>query len=612
MFDSTLFQITAVVTLGIVSQWLAWRFRLPAIIITSLVGVLAGPFLQLLDPQESFGSLFNPLISIAVAVILFEGSLSLNIKNMKDSRHAIFRISTLGSLIAWFVGALTAHFLAGLSLEVSFIISGLFIITGPTVIIPLLRQAKIKERPATILKWEGIIVDPVGVLLALFTLKIVLWTSGMISTSDLFLFFGASALSAFIGVAVGYLLGKMLEQGYIPEFLKSPIVLVSALLAFVVSDEMMHETGLLAVTAMGIIMANMNLSSLKDLLHFKENISVLMISAVFIMLTASLSLDTLLALFNWHILAFVLVMLLIVRPVSIWLSTIGVELIKQERLFIGWIAPRGIISLTVSGFFASELAHFGFQNTDMITALTLALIFATVIAHGLSIRWVAKKLELQSTDDCGILIVGGNAFSAVLAQEIQSFQKPVLVVDRSWGALSQARSLGIATVVGDILSEHIEYHVDLTPYDILIASTYDDAYNALICQRFIPELGREQIFQTAIHQDDPSDYGKCIGGKKLFAEEYDIHKLNRLIEEGYTIRKTQLTSAYTFEDYLNDDSHKSIPLFAVDAEKHLTFLTGGKKLSFDAGTTIVSLISPTRMMEKALEKALNSENPTKG
>ncbi|RHW40107.1 sodium:proton antiporter [Lysinibacillus yapensis] len=611
MFDSILFQITAVVTLGILSQWVAWRFRLPAIIITSLIGLVAGPFLNLLDPQESLGPLYGPLISIAVAVVLFEGSLNLDMKKMKDSRHAIFRISTFGSLIAWFVGAIVAYFLAGLSLEASFIISGLFIITGPTVIIPLLRQAKIKERPATILKWEGIIVDPVGVLLALFSLKIVLWMSEMITTTALLLFFGASVLSTLIGVVVGYMLGKFLEQGYIPEFLKSPIVLVSALLVFVLSDEMMHETGLLAVTAMGIIMANMDLTSLKDLLHFKENISVLMISAVFIILTASLSIDTLIGLLNWPMLAFVIAMLFLVRPLSVWLSTIGLGLTKQERLFIGWIAPRGIISLTVSGFFASELAHFGFQNTEAITALTLSLIFTTVIAHGLSIRWVAKKLELQSGDDGGLLIVGGSAFSAVLAHAIQSFNKPVLIVDRSWEALSSARSLGIAAEVGDILSEQFEYHADLTPYEVLVASTYDDAYNALICQRFIPELGREQTFQTALPQHYPREYSKGIGGKKLFEEGYDIHKLNRLIEEGYTIRKTPLTEQYTFDDYLKDDRHKTIPLFAVDKGQHLTFLTGEQKGPFDAGTTIVSLTSPTRMMTKAIEKATGGESRTK-
>ncbi len=611
MLDSILFQMVSIVVLGILSQWIAWRFRLPAIVIMSLVGLVVGPFLHLFNPQESFGELFNPVISLAVAVILFEGSLNLDIREINEFRRSIFRISTVGSIIAWIAGAFAAYFLAGLTLDVAFIVGGLFIVTGPTVIMPLLRQARLKERPATILKWEGIVVDPFGVLLALFALEVVLWTNGMITEKSLLIFIGAIVLTAVIGAVAGFLLGRLLEQGFIPEFLKSPVVLVSVLLVFVLSDGVMHETGLLSVTMMGLVMANMRLTSFKDLLHFKENISVLMISSIFIMLTASISISTLMDLLNLQMLLFVLAMLFIVRPISIWLSTIGVDLTKQERMLIGWIAPRGIIALTVSGFFASVLSKAGFQDADIITALTLALIFATVIAHGFSISWFAKKLGLQATDEIGVMIVGGGAFSAIFAEAIQSYNKPVLILDRSWGALSHARQLGIKTEVADILSEYTEYHVDLTPYEILIAATEEDAYNSLICHRFVPELGRENIFQTPIHSGDPNDYSKSMGGKTLFDQEYDIHTLNRYIEEGYTIRKTHLTEQYTLENFLKDNSHKTVPLFAVDKDNNLIFLSNARKRSFEPGTTIVSLTSHTRKMEKAFEKASNVENPTK-
>ena len=611
MLDLIHFQIVAIVALGIFSQWIAWRFRLPAIVIMSVAGLIVGPFLGLFNPQESFGDIFNPIISLAVAIVLFEGSLSLDIREIKDSRKSIFRVSTLGSLISWIAGSFAAHYLAGISLDVAFIIGGIFIVTGPTVIMPLLRQAKLKERPATILKWEGLVVDPFGALVALFALEVVLWTNDKITSASLLMFFGASVLSVIIGAGAGFLLGRLLEHGYIPEYLKSSIVLVSVLLVFVLSDTIMHETGLLAVTAMGIIMANMHLTCLRDLLHFKENISVLMISAVFIMLTASLSVSTLMDILSWKMLLFVLAMLFIVRPISIWLSTIGVDLTKQERILIGWIAPRGIIALTVSGFFANVLAEEGFEDADIITALTLALVFATVMAHSFTISWFAKKLDLQATDEAGVVIVGGSPFSAVFGEAIQSFNKPVLIMDRSWGSLNQARQLGLKTEVGDILSEKTEYHVDLTPYEMLVAATEDDAYNALICHHFVPELGREQIFQTPSLSGHPSGYSKSIGGKSLFDEEYDIHALNRLVQEGYMIRKTQLTDQYTLGDFITDNDHKTIPLFAVDSENNLVFLANAKKRSFEAETTIVSLTSPTRMMEKAMEKATHTEAQTK-
>ncbi|MGE7666822.1 cation:proton antiporter [Ureibacillus composti] len=607
MLDSVLFQIAMIITIGVLSQWIAWRFRLPAIVIMSLAGLIIGPFLGLFSPQETFGEIFSPIISLAVAIILFEGSLSLDFREIRGFRHSIVRISTVGALIAWLLGSLAAHYLAGLSLDVAFVIGGLFIVTGPTVIIPLLRQAKLKERPATILKWEGIVVDPFGALVALFAMEVVFFRNEMISGTSLLLFFGASVLAAAIGAGVGFSIGWLLERGYIPEYLKSPIVLGSVLLVFVLSDAIMHETGLLAVTAMGIVMANMHLSSLRDLLHFKENISVLLISSVFIMLTASLSIDTLLEILNWRMLAFVLAMMFVVRPLSIWLSTIGVGLTNNERTLIGWIAPRGIVALTVSGFFADVLVKSGFEGAEIITALTLGLVFSTVLAHGFSIGWFAKKLGLQATEESGVIIVGGGSFTAVLAEAIQSFDKPALIMDREWGRLYKARQLNIKTAVGDILSEHTEFSVDLTPYETLIAASGEDAYNALICHRFLPEYGREHIYQTPMHTGDPSDYSKSLGGKTFLDHGYDIHTLNRLVDEGYTIRKTTLTEQYTYSDYEEDQkSQTTIPLFAVDQDNNLFFLEDNKKRSLD-GVTIVSLTSPIRKIIKAIEKAGNNE-----
>src|SRR5690606_224799 len=284
-----------------------------------------------------------PIISLAVAIILFEGSLNLNFKEIKTFSKPVLRIVTLGAFIAWIAGSLAAHYLAGLSIAVSFVIGGLFIVTGPTVILPLLRQAKLKARPAAILKWEGIVVDPFGALLALFAFQFVLFAMGEESAAAFGLFFLAAMFAVLLGLGVGWGMGRMFEKGQIPEFLKSPMVFAVVLLVFTVSDIVMHETGLLAVTAMGIMMANMNITSINEMRHFKENISVLLISSIFVMLTASLSLEVLLKILNWQIIAFVLAMLFVVRPLSIWLSTIGTDLTNQEKTLIGWIAPRGIV-----------------------------------------------------------------------------------------------------------------------------------------------------------------------------------------------------------------------------------------------------------------------------
>lgn len=606
MLDSLLFQISLIVFLGILSQWLAWRFNIPAIVIMSFAGLLVGPVLHLFDPSESFGAIFNPLISLAVAIILFEGSLSLDFREIRGFRKPIFRIATVGAFVAWILGSLAAHYLAGLSLPVAFVIGGLFIVTGPTVIIPLLRQAKLKERPASILKWEGIVVDPFGALLALFAFNVVLFLDGHSTGTALLAFFAASLFAVILGVGVGFGLGLILERGIIPEYLKSPTVFAFVLIAFAISDAVMHETGLLAVTAMGMIMANMHLSSIRDMRHFKENVSVLLISSVFVMLTASLSLDTLLSILDWHLLLFVLAMMFIVRPLSIFIATINTGIPVNEKILIGWIAPRGIVALTVSGFFATVLVDAGYEDGQLLTALTLALVFATVIVHGFSISWLADKLGLTATKEAGVLLVGGSPFTALLGKELQDLGKPVLIMDRNWQELRDARRVGVPSLAGDVLSEQTEYSVDLTPYEKMIVATPDDAYNALICSSFVPELGRENIYQTTMHMNNPHDYRKSLGGKLLFEATQDIHHLNELVEAGYVLRRTSVTEKYTYEQFMRAKDNTTIPLFVLRSDGALSFFVNGKVRNVEDGDSIISLVSPA-IKEARIQERLEQE-----
>lgn len=565
MFDQLLFQLPFIIFIGLFSQWLAWRFRMPAIVIMSIAGLIIGPFTGLVSPKEAFGPIFHTIISLAVAVILFEGSLSLDFREIRGFRKSILRISTVGAAIAWLAGSTAAHFVAGLSWPVAFVIGGLFIVTGPTVILPLLRQAKLKERPAAILKWEGIVVDPFGALLALFAYQVVLGLYQLEGGTSLPVFFISAFLAALLGGIVGYLMGQCLERGLIPEFLKSPLLLATILLVFALSDAIMHETGLLAVTVMGLVMANMHLTSHHELLHFKENISVILISSVFIMLTASLTVETLWQIVDWRMLLFVLAMMFIVRPLSIWIATINTGLTLEERALIGWIAPRGIVALTVSGYFTTALQDVGFQSAQLLTALTLALVFATVVAHGFSIGWLAKKLHLQASTGKGIVIVGASPFTTQLATSLHSNGIDVLVMDRSWEDLSAARHNGLKTETGDILSEHTEFYVDLTPYDQLIVATKQDAYNVLVCADFVPELGRLNIYQTALHSTDPKNYSRKYGGQLLVDAEHDIHQLNALIEQGAQLRQTKITEVFTVKDYLEQNPN-AVMIYAMTSD----------------------------------------------
>ncbi|WP_246880590.1 sodium:proton antiporter [Sporosarcina sp. 6E9] len=607
MFDSLLFDLMLVVLIGILSQWVAWRFRMPAIVVMSVAGLLVGPIFGLINPQESMGDLFGPIITFAVALILFEGSLNLDFKEIRGFNKPVLRIITIGAFIAWIAGSLAAHYVAGLSLSVSFIIGGLFIVTGPTVILPLLRQAKLKPRPAAILKWEGIVVDPFGALLAVFAFEFIRFVDGEVTFNSFLLFFAASIFAVILGWGVAQILGIAFEHGRVPEFLKSPVLFAVVIFTFVFSDEIMPQTGLLAVTAMGMTMANMHLTSIREIRHFKENISVLLISGIFVMLTASLNPTVLIEIFNSNIILYVLAMLFIVRPLSIWISTIGTDLTAREKLLVGWIAPRGIVALTVSGYFATILLEQGYPDAELLTALTFALVFSTVVLHGFTIGPLAKKLNLTTTEESGILIVGGSRFAAEFAKSVIETGNEVIIIDRTWAGLTHARKLGLNSFVGDILSRKLDYELDLTPYRFMLAMSKIDTYNAHVCEDFEPDFGRDHLYQTAFHFNHENMSSTVSGGATLFTPAISIYDLEDRINTGHVIRKTLITKQYSYTQYLRERDDKSILLYILRADNSIEFFTPDVELSAQAGDTIMSLTSPAKTIEKVKER-LDVEN----
>ncbi|MFS0750239.1 cation:proton antiporter [Oceanobacillus sp. 1P07AA] len=594
MVPSLLFEIMLIGVLGIASQWIAWRYRLPAIVVMSVTGLAVGPIFGVINPEEDFGALYSPLISAAVAIILFEGSLNLSFKELRGIGRPVFRISTIGAFIAWILGSLTAHYIAGLSWAVAFVIGGLFVVTGPTVIMPLLRQAKLKARPAKILKWEGIIVDPIGALLAVFAFEIItFFTATTPDAMQLVLFFAASLFAVFIGYILGKGLGWMFEMGHIPEFLKSPAIVVVVLLCFTLADEIMHETGLLSVTAMGITLANMGISSISDMRHFKENISVLLISTIFIMLTASLDRETIMQIFSPNIILYVLLMMFAVRPLSIFLSTIGTGLSLNEKTLLGWIAPRGIVALTVSGYFANVLSDAGYEDASILTALTFALVIFTVVAHGFSIGWLSKKLGLSNEGNPGAIIVGSNPFTIELAKSLGEAKYPAIIVSSSWEDLAPARSAGLHVYHGSMLSEQTEHHLDTIPYEYLLTVTHDHAYNSLICTTFMPEYGRTNVFKVSpyTHFEDGYSTGVVskVGGRILFDKKFSLEELVEKVEDGFTVRRTTLSEKFTFDHYKEKKDPETVFLFLIKPSGQLKFFSEEMQTIPVSGDVIVSL-----------------------
>ena len=594
MHFSTTFFVAFIVFLGVISQWFAWKISKPAIVIMSACGLLVGPILNIIVPSQIIGDdMYKSIISLSVAIILFEGSLSLNFAEIKDTRLTIKRIVTIGALVAWILGSLSAYFLAGLSITTSLVIGAILIVTGPTVILPLLRQAKLDKKVSSILKWEGILVDPLGAILAVFSFELAgVFTSPNPNAHNLIHFGIGVVLAIFIGLLFGFFTGRALKEEYFPEYLKAAMVVCLVIASFTLSELFAHETGLLAVTVMGVVMANMKIPSLEDILHFNENISIILISSVFIMLTASLSREVLLNIFQPGIILFVLAMLFIVRPLSIWISTIGTDITNKERALVGWIAPRGIVALTVTGYFSNLLVAEGYQDAEMLLALTFALVIVTVLAHGFSIQPLAKKLGLAHAGKPGIIIVGANKFSLALADFLKKEDIPALVVDYRESYLGHAVEMGIEYHQGEILYEVANYNLDLVIYKKMLLNTPIPLYNVLVSKQFTPKMGRANICLVNVLGDKlKNDFKELnhIDVPRLGDYRATYLKLIGLMNDGYKFNKIQITEKYTEEDYYDSMDYRRVNLFVMTKNGDIEFFTTSKHPKVSEGDYIVSL-----------------------
>ena len=584
--------IALIGVLGIGAQWLAWRMQLPAIVLMLAAGVLAGPVFGLIRPQVQFGDALGPAVGAAVALILFEGGLTLNFKELQTARPAVRRLAVLGAPLGWLASTLAARHVAGLSWEVAAVFGGILIVTGPTVVTPLLRQARLDARPGSILRWEAIVNDPLGALAAVLAFELVAALAGEAGIGEAL---GHLAFGILAAAAAGYVAGRALaaafRAGAVPEYLKAPAMIAAVLAVYAGSDALLHESGLLAVTIMGVVMGNAQLPSLGELLRFKEAVTVLLVSGVFILLAATLDAD-MIARLDWRAGLFVASVMFLARPAAVLLSLVGTELPARERAMIAWIGPRGVVAVAVSGFFGARLTELGVPDGEMLAPLAFALVAATVIAHGFSIGPAARMLGLTSSEPPGVLIVGASPWTAALAETLMKAGAPVLIADRNWSHLRHARAVGAPTYYGEILSEQAEHSLNLSRYGVLIAATDNDDYNALICTDFAPEFGRRNVFQIGRAEDEAEHRGLpvTLGGRALGAggDHADFARRHRM---GWRFRRTNLTEDYDFEAWKADQPEGE--LIAVQGKSGaLAFTSPGDPIAPRTGAALIFFAPP--------------------
>ncbi len=587
------FFLVAIITLGIASQWVAWRYRIPAIVLLAAAGLLVGPGLELIRPAELFGDALSPIVGLCVAIILFEGGLSLDFRELKVAASGVRRLVYVGAPLGWGLGALAAHFVGGLSWPVALVFGAIMVVTGPTVVMPMLRQAGLGRRSASYLKWEGIVNDPIGALLAVLVFNFFVYASPATEVSG-----WGSVVSSLtkallaggvLGGMGGWLVGKAFQRGLVPEYLKSPVMFVAVLVFFTLSNLLQHEAGLLAVTVMGMVVGNMHLPGIEDMRRFKEYITVMLVSLVFVLLTADLDRQVLLEL-DWRGMALIVAILFITRPLAIMLATTNAGMNMNDRILLAWIAPRGIVAAATAGIMGPGLAAGGYEDATALLPLVFGIIFSSVVLHGLSIGWLARKLGLVSREAGTVLLVGASPWSVELAQKMMGMGIRVVLADSSWHNLRAARLAGVLVYYGEILSEIAEESVEIAHVETVLAATSNDAYNALVCTAMAPEIGRSAVFQLPMGdsmQDDPKAVARPLRGNIAFGQDALFERLWRAHVRGWKFSRTTITDTYSYSDFLGDCPAKAISILVQRANGKVVFQSTQLEYEPQPGDTVL-------------------------
>ncbi|BFT32224.1 sodium:proton antiporter [Alteromonas sp. D210916BOD_24] len=576
---------------SIISQLIAHRLRLPAILFLLMSGVMMGPVTGLLEPDRVFGDLLFPIVSLSVAIILFEGALTLNVQELGEHKRTVTHLCSTGAIVTWIVVTPAAHYFMDISWELAFLFSAIVTVTGPTVVMPMIRAIRPSKNVAQILKWEGIVIDPIGAILAVLVFEYIVASQNAVSHT-LVVFFKTILIGALVGVAAGYCLAKAIKKGVLPEYLVNTTVLISVLISFELSNLIAHESGLLAVTVMGMYLANKRDIKVDDIVEFKETLSVLLISGLFVILAARIKLEELNAIVIPASML-MLVLIFVARPLNVYLSTRKSSLKWQEKCLISWMAPRGIVAAAVSALFALKLDMIGYHNADILVTLVFFVIVFTVTLQSLTTAPLAKLLGQREEVARGFLIFGGGSFARMIAKELMALGYTVKIADTNWETIRAARMEGIPTYFGNPSSAHASRTMDLTGIgNVLVMSSYKQL-NPIVTQHFQYLFGEEHVMGVSLKEQKgfeghlPSEqYLESLG---LFGD-VTYSKLASQTAKGATIKRTALTSCFTFEDYKTKYLDQFTALFFIDAKGRLTPFHKKGKVELTEGYQIISLI----------------------
>lgn len=556
--------LTIILTLGLAAQWLGWRFKQPSILMLLLFGFLAGPVFHFVSPDEMFGDLLFPFVSGAVAVILFEGGLTLKFRDFQQAGGIITRLVFIGALVTFILATLASYYLLDLGWGLSAVFGGLLTVTGPTVIGPMLRTIRPRGKVKNVAKWEGILNDPVGAVFAVLLFEAYLL--GGSSSTPMHVIQGiltTLGVGLLLGGLVAWFLIWAVRTRMLPEFLHNPFTLLAVLGSFALSDMIQKEAGLLTVTVIGIVLANQPYFPIRHISEFKENLQVLFISTLFIILSARVSPDTFSHLGIGSII-FLTLLILVIRPAAVVAATVGTQTTWRDRVLLMLLAPRGIVAAAVASLFALRLADEGMAGGERMMAEMLLVIVGTVLVYGTLAGPIAQKMKLTNLNPQGVLFVGAHSWAREMAKKLSELGIYVALVDFNQHHVYQARHQGLVAYQGNVFSEEFLETIDFSAIGHVVAITGNDEVNAFAETHLTDFIERSDIYHLTPTVSESNPYGdQAKRMNPLFGKGVTYGWLERQFRDGASVRYIQFRNRYNDEAFKEEYGDNAVPLFCV-------------------------------------------------
>jgi NhaP-type Na+/H+ or K+/H+ antiporter len=592
MDERYLLGLTLILVLGVAARWLAWRVHLPSILLLLLCGIVAGPVTGFLQPDELFGNFLNPFVSLSVALILFEGGLSLNLRELKEIGGVVRNLIVIGSLVTWAIGSTAAWTIFGLDYRLALLLGAVFVVTGPTVVIPLLRYVRPSPRIRNTIKWEGILNDPVGAILAVLVFEAILATGGGGARHAVIQYLYSILTGAGVGAGFAVITLVLLYFHWLPDFLDAGFTLAVVVGAFTISNHIQPESGLLAATVMGIVLANQRFTPVRHIVEFKEHLRILIISTLFIVLPARLQAADIYAVWKPSLI-FLAVLLFLARPVSVWVSCLGSKLNANERRFLMWMAPRGIVAAAISSIFSERLSDAGVSGAGALAPIAFIVIIGTVTIYGLTALPLANYLGLAEPRPQGLLFVGAHSWARRIALELQNAGFHVALAESNWEHVTAARQAGLSAYYGAVLSEGVLDEINLYGIGRLAAVTSNDEANALAALHFREDFGRSNVYQLPPERSGSGRRGvspEHLQGRYLFHPDLTYAKLGKLFDAGAKIKTTLITEKFTYERFKELYGNDTISLFLIGKSEKLTVVAAAQPATPKPGQTLIAIV----------------------